>query len=312
VSAVLDVLTAQAMVVLQDRPVVALTPWLAEALEECTGSGRTLQIVTPPSARLSMPLKVAGPAVQWVVHDGGGYYEGLTGRPLRWDGAVFGPVPDARDYAPGFVTPPSGPVGSQLTLTFRARHTRHSVLGGQVERLVTMLTGRPPAGWGETEPVVHGWQRSDLTAHVRGRGGAPTRLIVVGAGGGRSALAALEFSQGGSAEVTTLTVGHPPADPPAAAHLPALVETLVAEHPVSSLLAQLNPGRADVTYEPRWMGSPAPVGMAVAGERPGPPGIPARPAGSGQVPMTWFELGDGRSPEGWQRHQALLRHLTAS
>jgi len=311
VSAVLDVMTAQAMVVLQDRPVVALTPWLAAALEECAGSGRALQIVTSPSSRLSMPLKLAGPAAQWVVRDGDGYYEGLTGRPLRWDGGAFSPVPDARDYAPGYLTPPSGPLGAQLTLTYRARHTRHSVLGGQLERLFTMLTGRPPAGWGPAEPVAHPWQRSELTSHVRERGNAAVRLVVVGAGGGRSALAVAEFSQGGTLEVTTLTVGHPPADPPPVAHLPALVESLVAEHPVASLLAQLSPGRADATYEPRWTGAPAPLGMAVAGERPGPPGIPARPAGSGQTPMTWFELGDGRSPEGWRRHRELLRHLTS-
>ncbi|HEX2314180.1 MAG TPA: DUF6177 family protein [Thermomonospora sp.] len=309
-SAVLDVVTPRSMVVLQDRPVVALSPWLAEAMAEASGSGRTLQVVTPPTARLSMPLRVAGPAVQWVVRDGEGYYEGLTGRPLRWDGSAFTPVPDARDYAPGFVTRPVGPVGAQLTLTYRARHTRHGVLGGQAERLITLLTGRPPAGWGEAEPVVHRWRRPEMTSYVRGLGDTPARLVVVGAGGGRTAVATVEFSQGGATEVTTLTVGHPPSDPPPAAHLPALVEALVAEYPVASLLAQLSPGRPDVTYEPRWMGAPAPVGMAVAGERTGPAGIPARPAGPAQAPMTWFELGDGRSAEGWQRHQALLRHLT--
>ncbi|TNY34486.1 DUF6177 family protein [Thermomonospora catenispora] len=304
-SAVLDVMTPQAMVVLQDRPVAALTPWLAEALGECASSGRTLQIVTPATARLSMPLRVAGAAVQWVVRDQGGYYEGLTGRPLQWDGRMFAPVPQARDYAPGFVTRPTGPIGTQLTLTYRARHLPQEPLGGQVERLITMLTGRPPVGWGEAEPAGRPWQRAELNTRVREHGGT-LRLVVVGSGGGRTAQAIVEFSQGGAAEVTTLTVGHPPADPPQIAQLPALVESLVADQPVSSLLAQLSPGRVDVTYEPRWTGQPAPIGMAVAGERTGPSGIPARKAGT----MTWFELGDGRSADGWKRHQELLRHLT--
>lgn len=312
-STAIDVMTPQAMLVLQDRPVMALSPWLAEALAECTASGRGLQIVTPVESRLSMPLRVAGPAVRWVVRDdpaNGGYYEGLTGRPLHWDGSAFVPVPEARDYAPGFVTRPAGAVGAQLTLTYRARHAAHSVLGGQVERLIHLLTGRPPEGWGDAEPVAHLWNRADLTSQVRERADPITRLIAVGAGGGRTAMAVMEFSEAGAAEVTTLTIGHPPADPPPVPHLHSLVGALAVEEPVASLFAQLTAGRADLTFEPRWVGAPAPIGMAVAGDRTAPAGIAARPTGPPQSPMTWFELGDGRSPEGWQRHQELLHHLT--
>jgi len=81
-----DALTDQAMVVLQDRPVVPLSAWLTTVVAECADSGRTLQLVTPLDSRLSLPLRVAaaGAGAQWVVRNGAGYYEGLTGRPLQW------------------------------------------------------------------------------------------------------------------------------------------------------------------------------------------------------------------------------------
>jgi uncharacterized protein DUF6177 len=307
---VADLETSEAVVVLHDRPLLALMPWLADLLEDSTSSGRVLQLVTSMETRASHSVRLAG--ATWVVRDeaaAGGYYEALTGRPMLWTGAAFAPVPDARDYAPGFLTRPADAVGSQLGLTFRARHAGHGVLGGQVEHLITALTGRPPIGWGPAEPVAHAWDRASFTRYVRDR--TQTRLIVVGGEGGRTAIASVEFAADGS-EVTTLTVGFPPSDPPPTAHLPALIGTLAAEAPVSSLLAQLSPGRADVTFEPRWMGMPAPLGLAVAGERPGIPGIPASLVGPAQVPMTWFELGDGRSQDGWQRHQELLRQLLPS
>ena len=43
-----DLVTGEAMVVLQDRPVAALSPWLAEAVAECSGTSRALQLRRPP------------------------------------------------------------------------------------------------------------------------------------------------------------------------------------------------------------------------------------------------------------------------
>ncbi|MFD0691773.1 DUF6177 family protein [Actinomadura fibrosa] len=304
-----DVLTSSAAVVLQDRPVIALGAAVTEALDECERSGRVLQIVTGHRGRITVPVRalVSSPRAQWVVHDDNGYYEGLTGRPMYWDGRSFTHVPDARDYAPGYVTPPSAPVGTQLVLTFQARHTPQTRLGGQVDQLMRLLIGRSPAGWGTTEPLEHLWDPAELTARVHA--GPRSRIIAVGQGARRAA-ATLEFSDTpGIAELTTLTVGYGPGDPPPVEDLPSLLDALAAENPVTALLAQLTPGRADLTTEPRWSGASAPIGLAATGSYTGPPGFIRQPVGPPEAPLTWFHLGDGRSPEYWQRHQQLLHHL---
>ncbi|MGI5166796.1 DUF6177 family protein [Spirillospora sp. CA-253888] len=306
-----DALTEQAMVVLQDRPVVPLSGWLAGVLADCADTGRTLQLVTPLESRLSPALRqvVTGDAGQWVVRHGEGYYEGLTGRPLRWEGGTFAPVPDARDYAPGFTTRPTAPIGAQLTMVYRIRHGADGDLGGPVERLLHLLTGKAPLGFGPAEPLEHPWQPDRYTEYARGR--AAARLIVAG-DGPRPAQAVCAFTAAGGgrvAETGTVAVGYAPADPPPLQHLPQLVGALAADQPVSSLFVQLVPGRADLTVEPRWSGAPAPVAMAVTGTVAGPAAVPGQQVGPARAPMTLFALGDGRSPEGWQRHRALLQHL---
>ncbi|MDL4814878.1 DUF6177 family protein [Actinomadura opuntiae] len=311
---IVDALTDQAMVVLQDRPVVALSAWLNRALGECAGTGRTLQLVTPLGSRLSLPLRSAasGAELQWVVRDGDGYYEGLTGRPLKWGGAAFVPVPEARDYAAGFTTRPTAPIGSQLTLVYRIRHGADGHLGGPVERLLQLTTGKLPAGLGPAEPLEHPWRPDRLTEYARGRSTA--RLFVAG-DGPRPAQAICDFTAtegGGMAEVSTVTVGYGPDDPPPLRHLGSLVGALAADQPVASLFVQLTPGRADLTTEPRWTGAPAPVALAVAGAVAGPNGIPGQQVGPPRQPLTMFPLGDGRSQDGWQRHSLLMQHLQSA
>ncbi|MFI0484006.1 DUF6177 family protein [Actinomadura sp. 9N215] len=282
-----DVLTPTAMVFLQDRPIVPLSPALANALRECESTGRALQVVTSPNSRITLPLRSS--RAQWVVHSDG-YYEGLTGRPMRWDGTAFAPDANARDYAPAYRSATSAPVGSQLVLTFQAAATENR--GARVEHLMRLLTGQPPIGWGTTEPLEHPWNPSELPRQ-------DVRVIAVGV----SAMATVDFS--GGAELTTATVGYAPTAEPPIADLPSLISELATANPIASFFAQLNPGRADLTTEPRWTGAAAPIGLAIQGAFTGAPGFTRQRLG----PLTWFPLGDGRSPEYWQRHQDLLTHL---
>ncbi|MBC6465700.1 hypothetical protein HKK74_09345 [Actinomadura alba] len=324
------------MVVLRDRPVVAFNQWLADALRVCGESGRGLQIVTPVTSRLSLPLKLVltGPGSLWVISDGGGYYDGLTGRPLRWDGAAFSPVPEARDYAPGYTTRSSEPIGAQLTLTFRVRHGAGELLGGAVGHLCHSFTGHPPLGWGTAEPAANLWNLDEMNGLFRQRSPRATWLAVIGpaaeAGPGAGmgdngappvgqrrtmvGTLLLSSSQGGVEEAGTLVFGFSAADPPPVSTLSTLVGSVAAEHRLASLFAQLSPGRADLTTEPRWMGAPAPIGMAVGAETgvgSVPSDVPGRPIGDPRSPAMWFDLGDGRSAEGWRRYEQLMRHLRA-
>lgn len=309
-----DTLTPRAMVVLQDRPVVPFTAWLADALRLCGETRRGLQIVTRPEARITVPLRLvlSAPNSHWVVRDDGAYYDGLSGIPLRWDGAAFGPDPQARAYAPGYTAPPGAPVGAQLTVTLRVRHAADALIGAAAEQVCTALTGEPPGGWGIAEPATGLWRREDLGQLFYSRGGAATWLTVVGSGG-RPAAGTLLISQVGDAveEAVTLVAGYAdPRDVPIAS-LPALAAGLADGRRLITLFAQLTPGRADLTAVPRWLGPPGPIGMAVGGSPAAVAGVPAQPIGDADSPAVWYPLGDGRQQEGWQRYEQLSRHLQA-
>jgi hypothetical protein len=313
-----DAVTAKAMVVIQDRVVVSFSQWLADALRVCTESGRGLQIVTPLHSRLSMPLRLVltGPNSRWVVRDDAslGYYDGLTGVPLHWDGAAFVPVKDARDYAPAYTTRPEDLIGAQLTLSFQVRQDPAAGVGAAVEQLCLSLTGQEPAGWGTAEPAANQWRRDDVAALCRRRAPRATWLTVVG-GGRRAALGTMLLvpAPGAVDETVTLVVGYPPDDRPPVAALPTLIGVLAVEQRLLSLFAQLTPGRPDLTTEPRWVGSPAPIGMAVGGDMGRmAPGFPGQQIGDLQSPTLWYDLGDGRSQDGWQRYRQLMQHLRPS
>ncbi|WNZ11321.1 DUF6177 family protein [Streptomyces sp. 11x1] len=90
-----DVVTENAAVVLIDRPVVALTSWLAEIMRTAVVSRRSLQIVTPGGVRLTPAARTTLARVpnRWVVQDPEcGYYDGLSGAVLRWRDGAFSPA----------------------------------------------------------------------------------------------------------------------------------------------------------------------------------------------------------------------------
>ncbi|MGW7046278.1 DUF6177 family protein [Streptomyces avermitilis] len=295
-----DVLTGQAAVVIQDRPVVAATTWLTELLRTTARSGRELQIVTPPGARLTLPVRtllVSVPA-RWVVRDPEcGYYDGLSGAVLRWHEGRFAPVPATQDgripVAEAFLAGVAGvakatettetadtaegseapgaaaPHGQQqLHLSLRTTHPadEHLVLGGALEAAWQALTGAPPAGWATAEPVNLPWAPRQLTelARARAQKSAPTWLVAVGAPD-RPTIATLRIvrTQAGVEEQITLAVGYAPGRLPPLDALPELAETLVTRHHLASMLTQLRPARADLTTPSHFEAPPVPLSFTL-------------------------------------------------
>ncbi|GAA2455069.1 DUF6177 family protein [Streptomyces mauvecolor] len=168
----IDVLTDKAAIVIHDRPIAAATPWLADVIRFTTGTGRELHLITPPRARLTLPLRTLLDHIpgRWVVQDPEhGYYDGLTGSELTWNDGHFTPAadPDGRPrVASPFKRPRAdGESERQLVLSLRTIHpaTDHLVLGGALECAWQMLTGAAPAGWSTAEPVNLPWSRGQLT-----------------------------------------------------------------------------------------------------------------------------------------------------
>jgi len=332
-----DVLTERAAVVIQDRPVVAMTAWLADALRAAVAGDRAFQIVSPPGSRLTLPMRTAlsGLPHRWVVQDGeGGYYDGLSGSELRWRDGEFAATGTPVEAFTG-VRPHDE---SQLALSFRTRLPADEglTLGGGLEAAWRQLTGALPAGWGTAEPAGQSWSRAALTAYVRGRAPAPTWLVVVGdesaetsagsggvGGAGRAVLATLRVSvtTGGVEEEVTLAAGYGAGEEPPVGELHELAGELAARHGLVSMLVQRRPGaRADLSV-PAVLEPPGfPVAFALGAEevrgvgveRARRPPAPVRPRQLGPLDAAGFYYplpGDADAGGGWAGLERLMSHL---
>ncbi|MDB1090329.1 DUF6177 family protein [Streptomyces sp. ACA25] len=267
-----DVLTDSVAAVIQDRPVVAMTAWLSDALRAALESERGLQIVTPRTSRLSLPTRslLSGLPNRWVVQDGeGGYFDGQSGSGLVWKNGAFTATGTP---APAFVaaTAEAADTGEQqllLTGVTCRPADRGLQLGGALETLWQRLTGAPPAGWGTAEPANLSWSRQELTELARRRAPDPSLFMVVG-DPSRPAVSTMRVGRttGGVEEDLTLALGYREGAEPPLDTLPDLAAELVAGHGLVSLLIQRRRGRADLTVPAHLEAAPAPVAFVLGAE----------------------------------------------
>lgn len=324
-----DVLTDKVAAVIQDRPVVGMTAWLSDALRATTASGRGLHIVTPRTARLSFPTRVAltGYPNRWVVKDGeGGYHDGLTGAELVWKNGEFA---STQKLSPVFAdaTARAEHIGEQqLLVTFTTRlPAAHDLLaGGGLEAAWRhVLDGAEPAGWGSAEPAGATWSREDLTALARQRVPEPMWAVATGVrdpaslGGAAAVLAAVRIAltTGGVEEDVTFAVGYPDGAEPPLDALRGLAAELVTDHNLVSMLVQRRRARADLTVPAHLEPAPAPVAFvlgpegvrSVGREHAMHPPIAVRPTplGTRADRGLYYPLADA----GWKGFQELMGHL---
>ncbi|MEU2909111.1 DUF6177 family protein [Streptomyces massasporeus] len=322
-----DVLTATTAVVIQDRPLIAMTSWLSDALGSAATADRAVQIVTPPTARLTLPTRTAlrGLPNRWVVQDPEhGYYDGLSGAVLHWQNGTFTPVHDeqgATRVAEAFAPTPDADE-RQLTLTLRTRHPadENLVLGRALETAFRHLTGAPPAGWSTAEPVNLPWSTRQLTDLARARAPRPTWLVAVGHPD-RPALATLHVlrTPAGVEEDITLALGYGRDETPPLDAIEELATALDAEHGLVTLLTSLRAARRDLTIPPFLEAPPVPVAFTLGGDeadavgrtRAGHPPLGPTPTRVGLEgkPALHYPMGDGTDPDAWSTFQGLIRHL---
>lgn len=324
-----DVLTTSTAVVIQDRPVVAMSRWLSDALRAATGADRALQIVTPPTARLTLPTRTAlrGLPNRWVVqHPEHGYYDGLSGARLQWKNGTFTPVRNEDGTAStvrGFAAvEDSGE--RQLVLNLRTRHdaTKNLLLGRALETAWEHLTGAPPAGWSTAEPVNLPWSTRQLTELARARAPRPTWLVAVGAPA-RPSLATVRVARtpAGVEEDITFALGYGPDEAPPLGAVEPLAQALAGGQGLASMLVSLRAARRDLTVPPRREAPPIPVSFTLgAGEvrdiglahaQRLPVGIIPVQYGHESAPALHYRLGDGDDPGVWTVFQQLNSHLRA-
>ncbi|WP_274916640.1 DUF6177 family protein [Streptomyces sp. WZ-12] len=328
-----DVLTDKVAVVIQDRPVIAMTAWLSDAFRTAATAGLGLQIVTPPGTTLSPAVRdnLSNWPSRWVMRDErDDYYDGLTGAVLRWQDGMFAPVASPEATAEDPRTPLAASYQDvtatderQLAITFRAVHPADEslVLGGALESIWRELTGEPPAGWGTAEPANLPFSPRQITDLARERAPEPTWIVVVGTPD-RPGLATVRISRtkAGVEEHVTLMFGYGPDEQPPVDALPAAAELLATRHHLQSMLVQLRKARRDLAVPPRFEGPGVPLAFVLGAEEvhqmpndrarhtplPQPPialGPKARPA------MYYPLPGDPSDLSGWQDFERLMRHL---
>ncbi|MFF1932608.1 DUF6177 family protein [Streptomyces sp. NPDC058228] len=329
----IDALTDKVAVVIQDRPVVAMTAWLSDAFRATADAELGLQIVTSPGTTLSPAVRnsLTGWPSRWVVQDErDGYYDGLSGAVLSWQNGMFATV-EAADATPD---DPRTPVAAsfkefadtgerQLAISFRTVHPADDrlVLGGALESVWREFTGNPPAGWGTAEPANLPWSLRQLTDVAHDRSPAPTWVVVVGSPD-RPGLATVRISRttGGVEEDVTLAFGYGAGEEPPVDALPRVAEILATRHHLQSMLIQLRKARRDLAVPPRFEGPGVPVAFVLGAEEvremPGdrarrtPLSEPPVQLGPKTRPALYYPLpGDPSDLSGWQDFERLMRHL---
>ncbi|WP_338898194.1 DUF6177 family protein [Streptomyces sp. TG1A-60] len=326
-----DVVTDHAAVVLVDRPVVALTTWLAEIMRTAVASRRALQIVTPPHVRLTPAARTTLARVpnRWVVQDPEcGYYDGLSGAVLRWRDGVFSPAlaqDGTATVAGAFTRPVDEAPGRQLIVALRTvrKPDERLLLGGALEAAWEALTGTAPAGWGTAEPVNLPWSPRQLTDLARERAPEPSQLIVVGTPD-RPAMATVRVTRTakGVEEDVVLTVGYAAGEELPLDRVEPLAGTLVREHGLMTMLTSVRVARADLTTAPRLEGPPLPAAFTLGPDdvhtigldhaRRPPVEVRAVHLGPTARPALHYPLGDGTDAGGWGRLQELTAHLRSA
>ncbi|CAL9478624.1 hypothetical protein SUDANB121_03003 [Nocardiopsis dassonvillei] len=325
-------LTEQAAVVVQDRPLVPLSPWIVDALARHGRRGLRLQVVTPSTSRLTHALHsfLRSPAARWVVQTPrGSYYDGFSGVPLRWDEReAFTVDEEARpDGPPEEFRADGADRGCQLHVDLNVEHPADNglILGTSVELLAERLGGAPPAVWGTAEPFPQEWRRAVFTRTARNRAPGQTWAGFSGPAEGMREDGVRPFSgtvrvsrtASGVREAITFAVGYPEGAEPDLSVLPPLVRELTERDVLRTMTVRRVGGRADLTYAPHWTGLPLPVGIAVGQEAVAvigtgrALGAPVRPLPFGPplTPAFWYQVGTGVEDDSWVRFRELMAHL---
>jgi hypothetical protein len=233
-----DRATSEALIVEQDRTVVPLSTWVADAAVQAAATGRVLQLLTPAHSRITYPLELLlrDAGAQWVLREGPEQFrDGLTGFRLRWNAQRFTTDLDVPPPAPHKAQPGSGDLEVQVSALHPEDES--APLGASTETVVRTLTGSPPAGWGIGEPVTQPWSPRELTAHCHERAPAPTRLVVVGP----AIVGQLRVQQVDTGVLERVRLS----GPPAAVVGQELVEALATQlaDTVRSMIVAAQPGR---------------------------------------------------------------------
>ncbi|WP_152513337.1 DUF6177 family protein [Nocardiopsis baichengensis] len=260
-SPALDLITGKAVVMHQSRQVVPYTQWIADAMHECIAKNLEFQLVTPPTSRVTFPLRYAltNPLFTWVVDDREhGVYDGIRSHALKWlDSSGY--VPDVLEGsyltpAEGFLRPePRGYPQVQVELVFSsdAGTAKDPELDEVVAFLTGTLTGLPPASWGPTEPMGLHWKKHEdsrerilnLRAPVLFNSSSPMALLI--------GIAQQKKSRANSRKKLAFIVSAKQENHPLVKIVTPKLLEIKANYGIDSINCYAGTARPDLTFTPR-------------------------------------------------------------
>ena len=291
-----DRATIEALIAEQDRSVVPLTGWLADAAAEAVATERTLQVLTPAYSRITFPLELMlrDSGCQWIVREGPEQFrDGLTGVRMRWNGARF--TTERSAVPPDVDIPQAGSGDLEVQITTLHAASSSLQLGAGTEAAVRAVTGSDPTGWGTSEPVTHPWSPREITRYCRDR--APTSTQVVVTGNGVLGQLLVERTESSVREQVRLS------GPRAGVVDASVIESLAAKAAESarSMIVAAHPGRFDGLRTGQFTMPALPYGILIGRSVVAERGI----AHAEQVPVTRYKLlGDGALLACWCRLDA--------
>lgn len=176
-----DLLTSRLAVVLQTRPVVALTPWMVTVQDWAASRDLWLVLLTTPGTTLTLGLReqLRRGFGHWVVEEADGFRDGLSGRALEWDGETFA-VQETQLWSAAL---PPGPLIMVETEVVHA-YAEDVRIGGLIEDLHAMLGLPRPTTLGLLEPAEAEFDQGVATSIARQRTPESTTFFTSGAGDG--------------------------------------------------------------------------------------------------------------------------------
>lgn len=169
--------------ILQDKPVVSLSSWIAYGAAAAARSGRQFAVLTPSNATITFPLAVllGNSSCSWIATSPtNSLYDGFTGRALQW--GTDGVVPRGDEVEEHFLLAeprPSGYVHVRAEIVHQASFA--ATVGTFTEAVVEAVTGASPIGWGLHEPVSETWDAAAVSSFSFDRSPRESRFVVIGA-----------------------------------------------------------------------------------------------------------------------------------
>jgi hypothetical protein len=168
-------------VLVQSRPVVALTPWLVNNHVWAQAHDRQFVLLTPAATELTLAAwsYLQNTDAAWVVDAGDSMFHGLVGAEVDWSGEGFELV---RRVHPGFT-----PVDTDRWQVLLEVETTHAygdaaTIGAFSRDLIASLDLAAPARQGLMEPPESAFDLDELTTYARTLSPRPSRFVLQGPG----------------------------------------------------------------------------------------------------------------------------------